>query len=208
MRLFGKRNDELGGLEHELRRRRPQPRSEFLEQHVSRIQASEPRRFALRSRVSVAVATTALLCVAAGATGGLSYASAATSHTMHAFVHVFGSPNSERRSAPVQFTQNATASQSATATGANFKGQTHSAVAHALHESDAGAFMGQTQSAVSHALNQNGNSAAQQQYTVFVFVCLAVPPQHPFVFITLRIPGVAADRLIERGLATPGPCGG
>jgi hypothetical protein len=90
MRRFGKRNDELGRLEDELQRRRPRARAEFLEENVSRINAStpsEPRGFTLRSRLIVAVVATGLLCVAAGATGGLDFASAASSHTVRAFTH-------------------------------------------------------------------------------------------------------------------------
>ena len=47
---------------------------------------------------------------------------------------------------------------------------------------------------------------SHHQYITFVFVCLHVPPRHPFVNITLRLPQVAANNLIGHGLASPGPC--
>jgi hypothetical protein len=50
------------------------------------------------------------------------------------------------------------------------------------------------------------DNAALQQYVEFEFICLRVPRRNPFIFITLRLPKIAADRLVARGLATVGPC--
>src|SRR5579884_239942 len=50
------------------------------------------------------------------------------------------------------------------------------------------------------------DNPSHHQYIHFVFVCLHVPPRHPFINITLRLPQVAADNLISHGLATAGPC--
>src|SRR5581483_6169707 len=75
----------------ELRGHRPTPRPELVQRLTSRLQR-EPHASAgppLRYRAALAVAMTALLLVAAAVVGGLSYASATTSHTVHTFSSVF-----------------------------------------------------------------------------------------------------------------------
>jgi len=54
--------------------------------------------------------------------------------------------------------------------------------------------------------HDDGGNPAHHQYFEFVLVCLAVPPQHPFVHITLNLPQIAANKLIAQGLATLGAC--
>lgn len=71
----------------------------------------------------------------------------------------------------------------------------------------------------SHNLKSNGDErigdlfnkgddhgAAHWVYFQFVLVCLAVPPQNPFIHITLNVPQIAADSLIAQRLATLGAC--
>jgi hypothetical protein len=51
------------------------------------------------------------------------------------------------------------------------------------------------------------HGAAHWVYPQFVLVCLAVPPQNPFIHITLNVPQIAADSLMAQRLAVLGACG-
>jgi hypothetical protein len=174
MRRFWKQRNEFEQVERELRRARPRPRPEYLDTLAAQVRADRPtssRRPALRYRVGIAVALTSLLAAAAGAFGGLGYASTASSHTVHAVAQVFSTDRS----------------------------QGHDSVSQAASHSD-------RSDSRSEDRSSERENAAGRQYIVFEFVCLHVPPKNPFIFITLRLPKPAADALVARGLATPGPC--
>jgi hypothetical protein len=196
MRGFGRRNDPLDELGRELRRRRSQPRSEFLERQVTRIEGSRPTErhgITMRSRLVLAVSTTALLCVAAGASGGLGYARSATSHTVHAVAHVFTEEST------TQSQQSSASRQDAQQGRDTSHGRSNDG-----DEGDDNRSNGSGEHGHDHG--DHGHNPSDDQYGKFVFVCLRVPPKHPFVFITLRLPRQAAEHLIAKGLATPGPC--
>jgi hypothetical protein len=89
MRSFWKRS-ELESLEDRLRSNRSEPRTEFLRSMTTRIWEQAPMAApAFRRRAALAVAMTAALLVAAAVLGGVSYASTATTHAVHAISHVF-----------------------------------------------------------------------------------------------------------------------
>jgi hypothetical protein len=68
---------EMGWLEHELRRDRPEPGKDFVCQLTARIAADAPQRPARRTGLAFAGALTSLLVVALAAFGGIGYASSA-----------------------------------------------------------------------------------------------------------------------------------
>jgi hypothetical protein len=181
MRRFWKQRNDFDQLEQELRRSRPQPRSDYVDALATQLRserAAPPRRPALRYRVGIAVALTSLLAAAAGAFGGLGYASNASSHTVRAVAHVFNVDRSQNRDAARQNAIDARSGRSNQNEQGNDNAQG----------------------------NQNQGNAAGRQYIVFEFVCLRVPPHNPFIFITLHLPKPAADALVARGVATMGPC--
>jgi len=205
MRGFGKRNDPLDELGRELRRRRPAPREEFLASQIERIGSSRPeerRGITMRSRLVLAVVTTGLLCVAAGATGGLGYARTATSHTVRAVAHVFTAENtrSQHVTAAAAQSQQQDGQQQQQSQDAN-RGRSDDG-----DQGDDNASNGNFGNGFGFDRHHGRHNPADHQYGKFVFVCLRVPPKHPVVFITLRLPREAAERLIARGVATPGPC--
>jgi hypothetical protein len=182
MRRFWKQRNELDQLERELRHARPRPRPDFLETLATQMRGERPtgsHRPALRFRLAAAAVLTGTLGVAGAASGGLAYANAASSHTLKAVAHVFTSSNTS---------------------GSRGQAANRDAAAPSVDTSVSAA----AESVVQRSSKQA--NAAQHQYVEFVFVCLRVPPKHPSTFITLRVPRVAADALIARGLATPGPC--
>lgn len=205
MGRFWKQRNEFKQLEGELRHGRPRPSSEYLETLATQLNADRParsRRPAMRYRVVVAVALTSTLGVVGAASGGLNYAHAASSHSLTAVAHVFSAPHQSPASTPaptvVPVAPDASASASDSVAAAI-------ATANSIQADNQGSDQSSSRG------NNNGrrgrdDSAFRHQYIEFVFVCLRVPPRHPFVFITLRLPSIAANRLIALGLATPGAC--
>ena len=84
MSKFLKRGDEL---ERELRRNRPEPRTEFLAAMVERV-GRERRSTTQRMRLGFAGALTAMILVSLAAFGGLSYAASAVESVAHVAVKV------------------------------------------------------------------------------------------------------------------------
>ena len=71
------RSNGTGWLEDELRRRRPEPRDEFVRQLSGRISADSRRRPSLGLRVAFAASFASLIVVALAAFGGIGYAASA-----------------------------------------------------------------------------------------------------------------------------------
>lgn len=182
MRWFRKRTG-YKGLEEQLRSSRPQPSAQLVQSISMRLERQASRRTpAFARRVALAAAMTAALLVVAGVLGGLSYAATATSHTFSAISHVFAPSGNDA----TQFSGNSFSANGGTGT-----------TEHLFVNGD------------KHGDNSNGDdndNGAHHQYLKFVFVCLHVPPNHPFVNITLYLPQVAANHLISKGLATAGAC--
>jgi hypothetical protein len=204
---FWKQRNEFKQLEGELRHARPRPSSEYLESLATQLNADRParsRRPAMRYRVVVAVALTSTLGVVGAASGGLNYAHAASSHSLTAVAHVFtaphqspAAPTAAPAAAPVAPDASASASDSVAAA---------IATANSVQSANRGSDQGSSRDDHNNGRRGRDDNAFRHQYIEFVFVCLRVPPRHPFVFITLRVPSIAADRLIALGLATPGAC--
>jgi hypothetical protein len=102
---FRKRDD---GLERELRRLRREPRPEFVQAVVNRIQGDRYRRPKRPWRLGLAVALTAAMVAALAAFGGLGYAASGVSHAVESAVHVVSptknaTPNSAMSSAAAQY---------------------------------------------------------------------------------------------------------
>jgi hypothetical protein len=76
---FFQRGDDLG---RELRRNRPEPRTEFLASMVERV-GRERRSTTRRMRLGFAGALTAMIVISLGAFGGLSYAASAVESVAH-----------------------------------------------------------------------------------------------------------------------------
>lgn len=196
MRRFWKQRSEFHQLEGELRRERPRPRSDYLDTLAAQLQrerATDSHRPALRYRVAAAVVITGALGVVAAASGGLQYANTASTHTVKAVAHVFSSASTSESLAR--------ASHDTGASAPNSRGSVNQATN--THRSAAGS---STHVTSSRTVPLRSDNAARSQYVEFVFVCLRVPPRDPTVFITLRLPKIAADNLIARGIATLGPC--
>ncbi len=199
MQRFWKQRSEFDQLEGELRRRRPRPRPEYVETVAAQLQQDKitaPHRPALRYRVAVAAAVTGLLGVAAAASGGLNYANTASTHTVKTVAHVFSSASTSESRA--QASHDATASASNSRTSGSEARNDHQSGGQGSDRGDS--------SRGDDSRSHEHENASHHQYVEFVFVCLRVPPRHPFIFVTLRLPKVAADNLVARGLATPGPC--
>jgi hypothetical protein len=197
MRRFWKQNTEFSELERQLRRERPRPRSAYLDTlatELRREQVQRSPRHSLRYRVATAGALTVLLGIAAAASGGLSYAATASSHTVNAVAHIFDSQSVAQvhnGAAPSKGDVQASA-------GDDGNGQQASNQDQSSDQS--------VQSDDSAAGNGHGSNAAHHQYNPLVFVCLRIPRKHPRFFVTILVPKNVADRWIARGRATPGPC--
>ena len=185
MKWFRKHRSGFEPLERRLRSSRPEPGPEFLRSIAAKIEreAPEPAKApAFRYRAVVAAAMTGVLLVVAAVMGGLSYASTASTHTAAAISHAFTS------------------------------GDPHPGHPGGKDDRDGNNDNG------THGTNDQGwndqhgypgygkDNPAHRQYIEFEFVCLRVPPRHPIIHITLRLPKVAADHLVANGLATKGPC--
>jgi hypothetical protein len=147
---------------------------------------------------------TGALGVAAAASGGLQYANAASTHSVKAVAHVFSSATSGE--AHGQGNRHATDNR-----GQAKRDVTDNTEAASASAAESAPAVAASSSAKAGSPQANGNrfrsdAAARRQYVEFVFICLRVPPKHPFVFITLRLPRHAAEKFIARGVATPGPC--
>lgn len=86
---FIRRRPGRDGLEHDLRRNRPEPREAFVQQLEARISADAPARRAGRARFGLAGVLTAALLVVVGVFGGIGYAASSVSHAAHAVAVVF-----------------------------------------------------------------------------------------------------------------------
>jgi hypothetical protein len=200
MKWFRRTRSGLEPLEERLRSMRPEASSAFLESVAARIRAHAPRpalRPTLRHRTALALVLTAGLVAAAAAEGGLSYAATATDHTASAISRVFAVTGSGRDAAS-QHIATPAAQVSNTADTKSGKG------------------------------DQDGDNPAGQEYVKRVYVCVTVPrndkdgkddkdgkhdkdgkgndDDDQAKHITLLLPKKAADRLIDQGIATPGPC--
>jgi hypothetical protein len=214
MRGIWKQRNEFDQLERELRSERPSPRPEYLANLATQLRAergASSHRPAMRYRVVVAVAMTSLLGVVGAASGGLKYANAASSHTVNAVTHVFSATN-------MRATAGTPGNNSAAATAPAVASNSAPASDAAAATAEANAIVAQSSNNQGSDRGSNGDSrsrdngrgrddnAFRHQYIEFVFICLRVPPRHPFIFITLRLPKLAADALVARGLATAGAC--
>jgi hypothetical protein len=194
MRRFWKQNTEFSELERELRRERPRPRRSYLDALATELRSERgnpsPRR-SLRYRVAAAGVLTVLLGIAAAASGGLSYATTASSHTAKAVAHIFDSQSG------AQVHNGATP----------WKGNAQSPTGdHASDQQSDNEDQVSDQGVQGENSGSGGDNAAGHQYRELVFACLHVPKNHPRIFITLRVPKFVADRWIAEGRATPGPC--
>jgi hypothetical protein len=102
---FWKRDD---GLEHELRALRREPRPEFLQAVVNKIEGDRHRHPRRSLRLGLVGALTAGMLAALAAFGGLSYAASGVSHAVESAVHVVSptknaTPNSALSSASAQY---------------------------------------------------------------------------------------------------------
>jgi hypothetical protein len=103
---FSKRGD---GLEGELRALRREPRPEFLESVVNKIDGDGYRRRKRSLRLGLAGALTAGMLAAVGSFGGLGYAASGVTNAVHTAVHVVTPAAKQRRhgavsSAEAQYT--------------------------------------------------------------------------------------------------------
>ena len=102
---FWKRDD---GLERELRALRREPRSEFLQAVVKKVEGDRYRRPSRSLRLGLAGALTAGMLTAVAAFGGLGYAASGVSRAVESAVHVVSpaknaTPDSALSSASVQY---------------------------------------------------------------------------------------------------------
>lgn len=204
MAWFRKQRSELEALESELRRSRPEPSDDLVRSVASRLQRQAPRSAAtpgLRYRGAVAVALTASLLVVAAIAGGVSYASSATTHAFDAISHVFVANHATGNDASSSLVGNGVASGASAGSVLKLNGK---------HDTTFGTddTTGKGDEGDNDNDNDNGgnDNPSHHQYLQFEFVCLAVPPSHPVVHITLYLPTVAAENLIAHGLATAGRC--
>jgi len=86
---FIRRRPGRDGLEHDLRRNRPEPREDFVRGLEARISADAPARRGSRARFGLAGALAAALLVVVGAFGGVGYAASSVSHAAHTVAAVF-----------------------------------------------------------------------------------------------------------------------
>jgi hypothetical protein len=204
MRRFWKQNKEFSELERQLRRERPRPRSAYLDTLASELrreQVQRSPRHSLRYRVATAGALTVLLGIAAAASGGLSYAATASSHTVNAVAHIFDSQSVAQvhnGAAPSKGDVQASAGDD----GSGQQADDQDPSADNQDQSSDQSVQGD-ESAAGHG---GGDQAAHHQYNPLVFVCLRIPRKHPRFFVTVLVPKSVADRWIARGRATPGPC--
>jgi hypothetical protein len=97
-----------GGLEHELRALRREPRPEFLQAVVNKIEGDRYRRPRRSLRLALVGALTAGMIAALAAFGGLGYAASGVSRAVDSAVHVVAptknaTPNSALSSASAQY---------------------------------------------------------------------------------------------------------
>jgi hypothetical protein len=213
MRGIWRQRNEFDQLERELRSERPSPRPEYLANLATQLRAersASSHRPAMRYRVVVAVAMTSLLGVVGAASGGLKYANAASTHTVKAVSHVFvsNSHQFDNRGGPGQVGNGPGNSNNGPGNSNNGPGNSNNGPGNGNNgqgNGNNGHGNGNGNNGDNHGRGDDDN-AARHQYVAFVFVCLRVPPRHPFIFITLRLPKLAADALVARGLATAGAC--
>ena len=196
MNWFRNKRNGLESLEERLRDERPEPSTELFYRVtavIRRHDAPEPARTPIRARAAFAVALTAALLVVAAALGGMSYASSGARHTASAISHVFV-PTSSHNLQSYDNKSNVGNDNKSNGGNDNNNG--------GYDNEDGGLNLGD----LFDKGHDDGGNPAHKQYIEFELICLAVPPKHPFIHITLNLPKVAADRLIAEGVATLGPC--
>jgi hypothetical protein len=196
MKGFRNKRNEMESLEQRLRDERPEPSTELFYSVTAQIRRHNPQpaRTSLRARVALAVAVSAALVVAAAAVGGISYAATATHHTASAISHVFVPASSHNL-------QGNTANYSNNGNNNKFNGGNDNKGGNNNNGGNNNGGSG------NHRIGDPfGGNPSHIQYIEFKLVCLAVPPKHPFIHITLDLPAVAADILVHLGLATYGAC--
>jgi len=196
MKWVRRTRSEFEPLEERLRRMRPEASPAFLATVATRVRGHAPRRAftpALGYRSALALVLTAALVAAAAAEGGLGYAASATDHTASAISHVFSAMGTGRDVASEHI---ATPAAKASNTAAHVNNSNN---------------------------DQNGNNPAGKEYEKRVYVCETVPKHEEdnkdgkhdkdgkddddqAKHVTLFVSRAEADRLIDRGIATPGPC--
>jgi hypothetical protein len=188
-------DQDLGGLEDELRRRRPAPRQEFLDGIVSRVEAAAPtretplRRTRPRFRLGFAVAFASLFAVAFTAMGALGYAGSSTAGavkgTFGAVKSVVGTDREPAAKPAAKVDRDAArqdTAQAAAGTGAIAKKLT----AAGADPKAAAAGAAFASGALGSSASSPGALSSRFQYPRFVVICVDFGLKRPFTIVIPR----------------------